>query len=115
MLSFRDKPLKERISIVYSVRIKYPDRIPICVYKEDWINAPSLDREKFLVSKEMTIGEFLYIIRLRIKLKPTEALFIFFDNIMLDTNSKLGYVYNKYKYHEDNMLYCTYSLENSFG
>ena len=115
MISFRDKRLKERISIVCAIRIKYPDRIPICVYKEEGIIAPPLDREKFLVSKEMNVGEFLYIIRLRMKLKQTEALFIFFDNIMIDTNSKLEDVYNKYKHHEDNMLYCTYSLENSFG
>ena len=63
----------------------------------------------------MNVGEFLYIIRLRIKLKQSEALFIFFDNNLIDTNTKLEIVYNKYKNHEDNMLYCTYSIENSFG
>ena len=56
------------------VLIKYPDRIPIIVCKANDCNLPTIDKQKFLVPKDMTVGQFMYIIRKRIRLKPEKAL-----------------------------------------
>ena len=115
MVSFRDKPVEERIKAVHAIRTKYPDRIPICVYKDPNSKAPLLDKEKFLVPMDMSVGQFVYVIRKRIKLQSNEAIYIFFNGTIIDTNSLLSSVYEKHKDSEDKMLYCIYAIENTFG
>ena len=95
--------------------IKYKDRIPIileCVC--DTSKNINLDKHKFLVNKDLTVSQFIYIIRSRIKLKSDDALFMFFDNILKPSSEPIC---NIYKYHKnaDGFLYAMITLENTFG
>ena len=110
-----DRPLEDRIRIINIILRRYPDRIPVFVYSHPNLEHLKLDKEKFLVNKDITISDFIYIIRKRIKLKPEEALFLSFNDNILNSNMLLLDVYEKYKNKEDKMLYCMYSLENTFG
>ena len=96
------------------VLIKYPDRIPIIVCKANDCNLPTIDKQKFLVPKDMTVGQFMYIIRKRIRLKPEKALFLLINNNLLTGGKLIKEVY-EYNKDTDGFLYITYCSENTFG
>jgi GABA(A) receptor-associated protein len=43
---------------------------------------PTIDKKKYLVPSDMTVGQFIYVIRKRIKLSPEKAIFIFVNNVL---------------------------------
>jgi len=72
-------------------------------------------QKKFLVPVDLTIGQFVYVIRKRIKLAPEQAIFLFVSTGTLPPSvAALQAVYDMYK-DEDGFLYMTYSGENTFG
>lgn len=115
MSHFRDKPITERKKDVHSMLKKYVGRIPIIIDKVKNSPVPDLDKTKYLVPSDLTVGQFLYVIRKRIKLEPSQAIFIFFKNELVNTGMSVGEVYEKYKNIDDEMLYATYSGESTFG
>jgi GABA(A) receptor-associated protein len=44
---------------------------------------PDIDKKKYLVPADLTVGQFVYVIRKRIKLQPEKAIFIFVNNNVL--------------------------------
>ena len=74
-----------------------------------------IDKSKFLVPQDITIGQFMTIIRKRIILKESEAFYIFVKNEVLPSNSTtIANIYDSYK-NDDGFLYMTYCGENVFG
>ena len=67
------------------IREKYPDRIPVIVEKAGRSDIPDIDKKKYLVPGDLTAGQFVYVIRKRIKLSPEKAIFIFVNNILPPT------------------------------
>ena len=108
------KSLEDRISESNKIIEKYPDRIPIIVEKSADSNLKDIDKQKYLVPKELTFSQFLYIIRKRIHLNEAEALFIFINNKLVPSNKSMNEVYDVDK-DEDGFLYVTYTNENTFG
>ncbi|XP_047341810.1 autophagy-related protein 8f-like [Impatiens glandulifera] len=96
------------------IREKYSDRIPVIVEKADRSDIPNIDKKKYLVPADLTIGQFVYVIRKRIKLSAEKAIFIFVDNVLPPTGAILSTIYDEKK-DEDGFLYVTYSGENTFG
>ncbi|CAO3656905.1 unnamed protein product [Mucor hiemalis] len=96
------------------IRQKYPDRIPVICEKVDKSDIPTIDKKKYLVPADLTVGQFVYVIRKRIKLSPEKAIFIFVNEILPPVASVLSTIYDEYK-DEDGFLYITYSGENTFG
>ena len=83
------------------------------VIKPMYITGPL--KNKFLVPSDLTIGQFVYVIRKRIQLGPEQALFIYVNNSILPQSSALlTTIYNEFQ-DEDGFLYITYSGENTFG
>lgn len=97
------------------IRNKYPDKIPVILEKADNSDIPDIDNHKFLLPRELTIGQFLYFIRKHINLSSKQALYLFVNNSVIPNSSdKLEDVYKKYA-DKDNFLYITYATENTFG
>jgi GABA(A) receptor-associated protein len=96
------------------VRVKYPDRVPVICEKAPGGNIEELDKKKYLVPNDLTIGQFNYTIRNRIKLKPEQAIFLFVNNTLPHIGESMGKIYEEFK-DEDGFLYITYSGENTFG
>lgn len=96
------------------ILIKYPTRIPVIVEKIKSSDIDDIDKRKFLVPDEMTVGQFIFIIRKRVKLTPHQAIFIFVGNNLPPTASLISELYKNYK-DEDGFLYINYSGENTFG
>jgi GABA(A) receptor-associated protein len=98
-----------------SVRLlkKFPDRVPVLV-KSGNENTPKLENCKYLIPCDMTIGEFMSIIRKKIKFNSSKALFVFVNNVLPPTNSSMRLIYEQHS-SSDGFLYITYSVENTFG
>lgn len=62
----------------------------------------------------MTVGQFVYVIRKRIKLSSEKAIFIFINNVLPPTAALMSKIYAEHK-DEDGFLYVQYSGENTFG
>lgn len=114
-IPFKEK-YDEEIRTAESLRIitKYQDRIPIIVEKCSNCNLPHIEKHKFLVSKDLTLGQFVYIIRKRIELNPEQALFIMINHSLAPNNKTISELYDTHK-DKDNFLYITYTSENTFG
>ena len=96
---------------------KYPDRIPIIVNrsKSAGLEVPYIDKHKFLVPSDLTIGQFQYVIRKRLSLEPHKALFMFINNCVPPTSSLVSTIYDECKDPDTLFLFVTYSMENTFG
>ncbi|KAL6048776.1 ubiquitin-like protein atg8 [Balamuthia mandrillaris] len=109
-----EHPLDKRREVAERIRAKYPDRIPVIVEKAPKSDAPDIDKKKFLVPSDITVGKFVYEIRKHMKLSPEKAIFLFVNNVLPPTAELMSNIYAKYK-DEDGFLYITYSGENTFG
>lgn len=113
--SFKSEhPLEKRQAEALRIREKYPDRIPVIVEKAGRSDIPDIDKKKYLVPGDLTAGQFVYVIRKRIKLSPEKAIFIFVNNILPPTAALMSSIYEEHK-DEDGFLYIVYSGENTFG
>jgi GABA(A) receptor-associated protein len=45
---------------------------------------------RYLVPADLTVGQFVYVIRKRIKLSAEKAIFIFVDNVLPPTGNNLS-------------------------
>jgi GABA(A) receptor-associated protein len=95
---------------------KYPDRIPIIAerYTGGDNILPDSDKKKFLVPHDLTMSQFAFVIRKRLKLKPTHAMFIFVNNLLIPSSMLMSQVYKEHKA-TDKFLYAVYSSEDTFG
>ena len=64
----KSKTENERLTESSKIIERYPDRIPIIVEKDKKSKIKDIDKNKFLVPNDMTLGQFMYVIRKRIKL-----------------------------------------------
>lgn len=113
--SFKEQTnFEQRKAEAERIRKKYPDRIPVIVERAKDTSLPELDKSKYLVPNDITIGQFIYVIRNRIKLKPEKAIYIFINNTIPPTSSLMSRIYNEYM-NEDGFLYMQITSENTFG
>lgn len=104
----------KRKSEAERIRAKYPDRVPVICEKADRSDIPDIDKKKYLVPADLTVGQFHYVIRKRIKLAPEKALFLFCSNSIPPNAALMSTVYEEQK-DEDGFLYIQYSGESTFG
>jgi GABA(A) receptor-associated protein len=104
---------EQRLKDATTIKRKYPARIPIIV--EENKDVPRLSKHKYLAPCDLTVGEFLHILRKRIDLGPEQALFIFFNNgFLAPIGALLGAVYES-NHDADQFLYALLCRENTFG
>ncbi len=73
-----------------------------------------IDKKKYLVPADLTCGQFLYVIRKRLKLPAEKAIFLFVDGKIPATTAMLNAIYEENQ-DRDGFLYMSYSDENVFG
>ena len=97
-----------------------------------------LDKKKYLVPSDLTVGQFYFLIRKRIQLRAEDALFFFVNNVIPPTSATMGSLYQVgssnfavhwsfmsfnvflsvclQEHHEDDyFLYIAYSDESVYG
>jgi len=114
-----EKPIKfdpENYSQVIADRIKskYKNRIPVLVW--DVGKNIEVAKRKFIVPLDITIGQFLYVLRKQLKnITASEGIFIFITdvNTMLPASDLMSKIYNEYNV--EGFLRLTVTKENAFG
>ncbi|CAG8378477.1 unnamed protein product [Penicillium salamii] len=105
---FKDEhPFEKRKAEAERIRQKYADRIPVICEKVEKSDIATIDKKKYLVPADLTVGQFVYVIRKRIKLSPEKAIFIFVDEVLPPTAALMSSIYEEHK-DEDGFLYITY-------
>lgn len=115
MSSFaKENPIDVRLAESQRVLCKFPDRVPVIVETHKSLKDINRDKRKYIVPQDLTVGQFVYVIRKRLKLSPEKAMFCFIGHFLPATSNLMNSVYDKYKA-KDNFLYVTVSSENTFG
>jgi GABA(A) receptor-associated protein len=106
----------DRWQEAHRVLHRFPDRIPIICERYDYYDyeCPNIDKRKYLVPKNLTIGQFLLVIRKRIKIEPEKAIYFIVNQTIPPSTSTLLDIYNQHK-DLDGFLYIKYTYENVFG
>ncbi|XP_068957589.1 gamma-aminobutyric acid receptor-associated protein-like 1 isoform X2 [Petaurus breviceps papuanus] len=86
----------------------------VIVEKAPKARVPDLDKRKYLVPSDLTVGQFYFLIRKRIHLRPEDALFFFVNNTIPPTSATMGQLYED-NHEEDYFLYVAYSDESVYG
>ena len=91
---------------------KYPGKIPIIINKHKSSKLPNIEKYKFLVSEDLTVGQLLFIIKKQIKLKDSIELYIYINDLLPIVSSSVLEIYDKYK-SNDGFLYINYAEQNN--
>ena len=97
------------------IRERFPGRIPIIVERSGRsIDVPLIDKNKFLAPGDLSVSQFLHVVRRRMQLSGETALFLFVGNTLPTTGTLLRELYSMYS-DNDGFLYMAYTGENTFG
>uniref|UniRef100_A0A8C5X896 GABA type A receptor-associated protein n=1 Tax=Malurus cyaneus samueli TaxID=2593467 RepID=A0A8C5X896_9PASS len=116
-----EHPFEKRRCEGEKIRKKYPDRVPVIVEKAPKARIGDLDKKKYLVPSDLTVGQFYFLIRKRIHLRAEDALFFFVNNLSrsgkTSKSQKIFYGKKPWEEHheEDFFLYIAYSERASTG
>ncbi|XP_064610642.1 gamma-aminobutyric acid receptor-associated protein-like 2 isoform X2 [Liolophura sinensis] len=105
---------EQRKAEASKIRTKYPERIPVIVEKVPKSQIQDIDKRKFLVPHDISVAQFMWIIRKRIQLPSEKAIFLFVGKVLPQSSASMGQVYEEHK-DDDGFLYIAYSGENTFG
>ena len=71
----------------------YKYSFQVIVEKAPKARVGDLDKKKYLVPSDLTVGQFYFLIRKRIHLRPEDALFFFVNNVIPPTSATMGSLY----------------------
>jgi len=120
-----EKPnLEDRKKESSHVCDRHADRCPIIVYTDDKTMLEKFEHKeletnektkcKFLVPNELTLAQFMTIVRKKISLSKEQALWFYIGKVMPPTSASMGSLYAEHK-KEDGFLYVRLIGENVFG
>jgi GABA(A) receptor-associated protein len=113
----KDFSFDKRKNEAERVIAKYPDRIPVICELDKKFSKKGvvLDKKKYLIPNNLTVGQFVYVIRKRIKLLPEESIFLFTENNTLPMVGEL--VANVQREHRnlDSFTYFSVQSELVYG
>jgi hypothetical protein len=99
---------------IENMLVKYPDKIPVVLKVSD--QKIKLSQKKFLIPNDLSVAQFMFTIRKRMTLSPTDAIFIYFnDKDMANQSEIIQAVYERCRNPIDKILYVTIATENTFG
>ena len=115
----KSTPLEERKKKSFKMTSLYPDRVPVIIEMSPSSASYSSyttasHKIKYLVPYDVTMGQFIKILRDKLKLEPSIALFFFINNKVFAITSLIGNIY-KENADEDGFLYIEFCEESTFG
>ena len=114
-LSFKDtNPFEQRAAESARIRAKFPGKVPIIAERAQGSELDDLDKHKFLCPSDLTVGQFVFVLRKRMILSPEKALFVFVGSVLPPTGVMLKEVYDQFA-DRDGFLYVRFTGEATFG
>jgi hypothetical protein len=109
-MKFIQKSVSQRREDVLRLLKRYPEKIPV------YVEGENISQNKFLVPYDITVAQFLYMLREKVLLTSTQSIFLFFGKRreIMPSNMIIREIYDRLK-DDDDMLYAFYSKENVFG
>ena len=83
-------------SLIFRRNADFRGKQVICE-KVEKSDIATIDKKKYLVPSDLTVGQFVYVIRKRIKLSPEKAIFIFVDEVLPPTAALMSSIYEEHK------------------
>ena len=115
MKSFKDShTVEDRTNESSKIIEKYPMRIPIIVEKAEGCRLNNIQKNKYLAPRDMAMCQFVFTVRKKIDLEPSEAIFMMVNSQLVQSSILLSEIYENHK-DEDGFLYMIYTSENTFG
>ncbi|XP_053214996.1 microtubule-associated proteins 1A/1B light chain 3A-like [Panonychus citri] len=112
----RNLTFDERQKQSQSMRRLYSDKTPIIIEKyRSEKQLPIIDRNRYLVPQHLPCSKLVEIVRRRLTLHPSYALFLLAGGKSLVSNSKsVGQVAEQFR-DPDGFLYIVYASQETFG
>ena len=111
----KNVPFDERKLKADLILKQHINRIPVVVEcSEQLQNIHPLKKNKFIVPFDLTLSQFIFVIRKHMKLDSTHAIFVFINNIMHPITAIMGQLYHDQK-DEDGFMYLNVFQESTFG
>merc|ERR1712150_54010 len=110
------RPADVRAEEASNIRQRFPSKVPVIVerYKKEK-ELPRLDRVKFLVPQELSVSQFVVVVRSRMMIRPSQSLhFIVGGKQVPSMQMSVAELYHRCQ-DEDNFLYMTYASTEMFG
>lgn len=109
------KTFEERKAEHENMKKKYPNRTCVYLEKARGSKLPDIDKNKFLVPNDLSVGQMMHVIRKRLTLDASKSIFLFTEkNTVPMTMQTIGELYKMYA-NEDGFMYMTYNAEDTFG
>ena len=106
-----EKDAKNPVGFVKNIQLGYQSSLRKILERKVYHR---LIGKKYLVPQDLSVGEFMFVIRKRIKLSPEKSIYLFIDGSLQNTAANLGKVYEDHK-DKDGFLYILYYGESTFG
>lgn len=107
--------MTERKITAERIIAQHPSRIPVVVECSEQLQREHpLFKNKFAVPYDLTLAQFLFVIRKHMKLQPEYAIYAFINNRLHPTTSAIGTIYAQEKT-EDGFMYIDIFQESTFG
>ena len=140
--SFKERnSFTERVAAVENIREKFPSKVPVIVerfrkvqsspFQNAFITCPTLcltehrtfqerslpciDKVKYLVPQELTMGQLSTIVRNRLSLSPASSLFLFAPGGAMVTMTATVAELHRESLDKDGFLYIKYASQETFG
>ena len=85
-----------------------PNCVPVIIEKKIDSNLEKCDKTNFLVPKEFSADQFIFLLRKRLDLTKEQNLFLTSNENLINGEIKFYEIYSKFK-NEDGFLYISYS------
>ena len=112
----QDSVFENRTKESSRVLEKYPERVPIIIERsENSKHLTIIDKNKYLVPKDLTMSQLLWVIRKRMYIRKEQSVFLLSESGTIFAGTE--YVSTVYENNKDpdGFLYLKYANENTFG
>ncbi len=111
----KNVPFDERKLKAALILKQHSDRIPVVVECSEQLQlVHPLKKNKFIVPFDLSLSQFMFVIRKHMKLDPTYAIFAFINNKMHPITAIMGNLYQDQR-DEDGFMYLNIFQESTFG
>ena len=108
--------LEDRQAQSERIRKRYVDRVAVIVERSAHEKIlPQIAKYKYLVPHDLTLGQFVYVIRKQLTLRTEDSLFVFVNGKLPPASTTMSELYRDYRDLDDSFVYCCYAGMQTYG